>query len=128
MLVEWERQSEWMRDADRVRVESSTRAGVGTLIAVRTRVLNVPLFTERLQVLVWDPPRRLVMAHRSFISGTGTWELRPAGSGSRFGWTEDIALPIPLVGPIALAAYRPIMRTLMSRSAAALRRRIERDR
>lgn len=128
VLVAWEAQAGWMRDADRVRVESATRGGVGTVIAVRTRVLNVPMFTERLEVLAWDPPHRLVMAHRSFIAGVGTWELEPAGSGSRFRWTEDIALPIPLIGALALAAYRPIMRRLMSGSAADLRRTMERDR
>jgi Polyketide cyclase / dehydrase and lipid transport len=128
VLVAWETQAAWMRDADRVTVESDTRAGVGTMIAVRTRVLNVPMFTERLEVVAWEPPHRLVIAHRRFIAGTGTWELEPAGSGSRFRWTEDIALPLPVVGELALTAYRPIMRRLMSRSVAALRRTIERDR
>jgi hypothetical protein len=47
-LLEWERQAEWMRDADRVEVESAHREGVGVVIAVKTRVLNVPAFTERL--------------------------------------------------------------------------------
>lgn len=128
VLVAWETQAAWMRDADRVTVESDTRAGVGTMIGVKTRVLNVPMFTERLEVVTWEPPHRLVMAHRSFIAGTGTWQLEPAGSGSRFRWTEDIALPVPLLGELALAAYRPIMRRLMSRSVAALRRTIERTR
>jgi uncharacterized protein YndB with AHSA1/START domain len=128
VLVAWETQARWMKDADSVRVESATRGGIGTTVAVKTRVLNVPLFTERLEVLAWEPPHRLVMAHRSFIAGNGTWELEPAGSGSRFRWTEDIALPVPLVGELALAAYRPIMRRLMSGSSAALRRMIERDR
>ena len=125
MLVAWETQAAWMQDADRVAVESDARAGVGTMVAVRTRVLNIPLFTERLEVIAWEPPHRLLMAHRSFIAGTGTWELEPAGSGSRFRWTEDIALPVPILGELALAAYRPIMRRLMSRSMAALRRTIE---
>ena len=128
VLVAWETQAAWMQDVDRVTVESDTRAGVGTMIAVRTRVLNIPLFTERLEVIAWEPPHRLLMAHRSFIAGTGTWELEPAGSGSRLRWTEDIALPVPLLGELALAAYRPIMRLLMSRSMAALRRTIERAR
>jgi carbon monoxide dehydrogenase subunit G len=124
-LVAWETQAAWMRDADSVRVESDTRAGVGTTIAVKTRVLNVPMFTERLEVVVWEPPHRLVMAHRSFIAGTGTWDVQPAGSGSRFRWTEEISLPAPLLGELALAAYRPVMRRLMSGSMANLRRRIE---
>jgi uncharacterized protein YndB with AHSA1/START domain len=124
-LVAWETQAAWMRDADSVRVESDTRVGVGTTIAVKTRVLNVPMFTERLEVVAWEPPHRLVMAHRSFIAGTGTWDVQPAGSGSRFRWTEEISLPVPLLGELALAAYRPVMRRLMSGSMANLRRRIE---
>ena len=55
------------------------RPSPGVTIAVRTRVYGVPVFMERLEVLDWDPPSRLVMAHRSFVGGTGTWSLAPAG-------------------------------------------------
>ncbi len=113
MLVAWERQASWMRDADRVVVTSASREGVGTTVAVKTRVLNVPLFTERLEVIAWDAPRELRMAHRSFIRGVGTWGLEPAGSGARFRWTEDLSLPVPVLGELALRCYRPFMRRLM---------------
>jgi len=112
-LTDWERQAEWMRDADRVEVVSSQRAGLGTTVAVRTRVLHVPLFTERLEVVGWDPPRELRIAHRSFIRGTGTWSLEPAGTGTRFRWDEEIRLPFPLLGELALRVYRPFMHHLM---------------
>lgn len=112
-LTDWERQAEWMRDADRVEVISSQRSGVGTTVAVKTRVLGVPLFTERLEVVSWDPPRELRIAHRSFIRGTGTWALEPAGGGTRFRWIEEIALPVPVLGELALRVYRPFMRHLM---------------
>jgi hypothetical protein len=127
-LVDWERQATWMRDADSVAVESDRRSGVGTRMAVRTRVLGIPLFTERLDVVVWQPPRRLVVAHRGFVGGTGEWTLRPAGTGSRFRWTEELSLSPPAVGRLALAAYRPFMLWLMQGSAANLRREIERRR
>jgi len=113
VLLRWEEQSGWMRDADSVRVLGGRREGVGTRIAVRTRVWNVPLFTEELEVVLWDPPRRLAMAHRSFVRGVGTWALEPEGSGTRFSWTEELGLPIPLVGELALLVYRPFMRRLM---------------
>jgi uncharacterized protein YndB with AHSA1/START domain len=112
-LTEWERQAEWMRDADRVEVVSRQRAGLGTTVAVRTRVLHVPLFTERLEVVGWDPPRELRIAHRSFVRGTGTWSLEPAGTGTRFRWVEEISLPVPVLGELALLVYRPFMRHLM---------------
>lgn len=113
ILTDWERQSSWMRDADRIVVTSATREGAGTTVEVRTRVLHVPLFTERLEVVAWDPPHELRMAHRSFIRGVGTWSLRPVGAGTRFHWSEEISLPVPVLGEIALVAYRPFMRHLM---------------
>lgn len=121
LLLRWEEQPRWMRDADSVRVIGSQRGGVGTMIAVRTRVLNVPLFTERLEVTMWEPPRRLVMAHRSFVRGVGTWRLQPVEGGTWFSWVEDLRLPVPILGELALRVYRPFMRRLMREALAALR-------
>jgi uncharacterized protein YndB with AHSA1/START domain len=121
VLLRWEDQARWMKDADSVRVLTARREGVGTRIAVRTRVLNVPLFTEQLEVTAWDPPRRLVMAHRSFVRGVGTWTLEALEGGSLFTWTEDLSLPVPALGELALLAYRPFMRHLMRGALANLR-------
>ena len=121
MLVDWERQADWMRDADRVEVLTSHREGVGVTVDVRTRVFGVPVFTERLEVLDWDPPGRLVIAHRRFIGGTGTWTLEPADGGTRFTWSEDISLPVPVLGELALRVYRPFMRYLMGSAMEGLR-------
>ena len=123
-LTDWERQAEWMRDADRVEVVSLQRAGPGTTVAVRTRVLHVPLFTERLEVVGWDPPRELRIAHRSFVRGTGTWSLEPAGTGTRFRWVEEISLPVPVLGELALRVYRPFMRRLMGGAMRDLQTRL----
>jgi carbon monoxide dehydrogenase subunit G len=121
VLADWERQADWMRDADRVEVLTPHREGPGVTIAVRTRVYGIPVFTERLEVLDWDPPRRLVIAHRSFVGGTGTWSLEPVASGTRFTWTEDLTLPLPVVGELALRVYRPFMRSLMGKAMGDLR-------
>jgi len=120
LLMRWEDQARWMRDADSVRVLTTQREGVGTRIAVKTRVLNVPLFTEQLEVTLWDPPRLLVMAHRSFVHGVGTWAFEPVEGGTRFSWTEDLSLPVPLLGELALLVYRPFMRHLMRGALANL--------
>ncbi len=120
-LLRWEDQARWMRDAVSVRVLSSHREGVGVRIAVRTRVLGMSLFTEQLEVTYWQPPRRLVLAHRSFVRGVGTWSLGPEGSGTRLVWTEELALGVPLLGEAALAAYRPFLRHLMRGALVNLR-------
>ena len=122
LLTDWERQPAWMRDAESVRVLTDRRAGVGVHVAVRTRVLGVPLFTECLEVVAWEPPRRLVIAHRSFIHGVGVWRLDPVPGGSLFRWVEEITLPIPMLGTLALWIYRPVMRRLMRGSMRRLRK------
>jgi hypothetical protein len=124
VLTDWERQADWMRDARRVEVLTSHREGVGVTIAVRTRVFGVPAFTERLEVVAWDPPHRLAVAHRSFIRGTGDWLLDPCVGGTRFTWIEDVGLPGGVLGRVALAAYRPFMRRLMRGTMRDLRDRL----
>jgi uncharacterized protein YndB with AHSA1/START domain len=119
-LTDWERQAEWMRDADSVRVLTTHREGPGVRIAVKTRVLNVPAFTEVLDVTEWHPPERLVVAHRGFVRGDGVWTLEPAPGGTRFRWVEILCLPVPLLGELALLVYRPFMRRLMRRALGDL--------
>lgn len=120
VLLRWEEQARWMKDADSVRVLTPQREGVGTRIAVKTRVLNLPLFTEQLEIVRWEPPHRFAMAHRSFVRGVGTWALEPAEGGTRFTWTEELSLPVPLLGELALRVYRPFMRHLMRGALANL--------
>lgn len=120
-LMDWERQSDWMLDADSVTVVSDHREGLGVRLEVRTRILGVPAFTEPMEVIGWDPPRRLDIRHGSFVSGTGSWVLEPADGGTRFTWREEISLAAPVVGDLAARIYRPVMRTLMARAMQGLR-------
>ena len=55
-----------------------------------------------------EPSRRIVMAHRSFVGGTGIWSLEATDAGTRFTWTEELS-PIPLLGELALLVYRPFL-------------------
>jgi Polyketide cyclase / dehydrase and lipid transport len=119
-IERWQEQSRWIRDAVWVRLLTTERAGVGTRIEVKNRVLHVPLFTEQLEVVGWEPPRRMVMAHRSFVRGTGIWSLEPVDGSTRFTWTEELSLPIPILGELALLVYRPFLRRLMRGSLAKL--------
>ncbi|GBC87588.1 hypothetical protein HRbin12_01601 [bacterium HR12] len=123
-LVRWEEQPRWMRDAASVRVLGARREGVGTILAVRTRLANVPAFTERLEVTVWDPPRHLVVAHRSFVRGVGAWRLQPVERGTWFTWSEDLRLPIPFLGELLLRADRPLLRRRMAASLQWLRAQV----
>jgi len=109
-----------MGDADSVRVLSGERVGVGVRIAVRTRLLGLPLFTDVLEVVAFEPPARLVMAHRRFVRGTGEWRLEPVGGRTSFRWTEELSVPVPVLGELVLLAYRPVLRGLMRSGLARL--------
>jgi hypothetical protein len=122
LLVEWERQADWMRDADRVDVVSPRREGVGVRLAVATRIAGRPAFTEPVEVTAWDPPRRLEIRHGRPVAGSGTWDLAPIAGGTRFVWTEDVRLAVPFVGGVVAWCYRPILRVLMGRAMDDLRR------
>jgi uncharacterized protein YndB with AHSA1/START domain len=124
ILLAWERQADWMLDADRVEVVGERREGVGVRLRVRTRLLGVPAFTDPMEVVAWDPPRRLVLRHGSIVDGEGTWLLEPEAGGSRFVWIEDVRLRVPVLGELAARAYAPILRRLMERAATGLRRRV----
>jgi len=82
VLTDWERQADWMLDADRVTVRSSVREGMGVRLAVHTRIAGVPAFVEPMQVVGWDPPLRLTLQHGGPVSGTGTWRLDAVASGT----------------------------------------------
>jgi hypothetical protein len=124
VLLAWERQADWMLDADRVEVVGERREGVGVRLAVRTRILGVPAFTDRMSVVAWDPPRRLVLRHGAIVVGEGTWALEPEPGGTRFVWIEDVRPSLPIVGELAARAYAPVLRRLMRRSSARLGRRV----
>jgi hypothetical protein len=68
----------------------------------------------------WEPPRRCVV-HRTgrLVRGDGLFEVRPAGAGSRFSWTEQLLLPLAVAGRLAWPVVRPLMQWGMD---ASLRR------
>jgi len=121
VLTRWERQADWMLDADEVVVRSSQREGVGVRLDVHTRLFQVPAFVEPMEVVAWDPPRSLTIAHGGAVRGLGTWRLTPTQAGTRFIWTEDVALAVPVVGTLAAAIYAPMLRVLMGRAQRGLR-------
>ncbi len=117
----------WMRDADTVRVLGDLRGGAGLRLAVKTRVWNVPLFTEVLEVTEWRPPHRLVVRHTRFVAGTGEWTLEATGGGTHMRWVEELSIPIPVLGELALSVYRPFLRRLMRDALVGLRKQVERN-
>ena len=121
VLVDWERQSDWMADADAIVVTSSQRAGAGVTLRVRTRLFGIPAFTERIEVIDWSPPNALAIAHGPPLRGRGTWALERTPAGTRFTWAEAVELETPALGWLVSAAYAPVLGWLLRRSMRGLR-------
>ncbi len=126
VLSDWERQASWMPDVAWVRPIGPGRE-LGARLEVRTKVFGVPAATDLLTVTAWEPPRRLATRHVGVVKGAGEWRLEPTrgGGGTDFRWIEDIRLPPPLVGDLALWIYSPWQRWMLRRSAANLQRLVE---
>lgn len=116
VLADWEHQADWMPDVVWMRVIGPERE-LGARVLARTRVLGVPATTDVLEVLVWDPPAMLRVAHRGFVSGWGEWRLAagPAGT-TRFVWDEHLRLPFGIFGEVGLWVYGPVQRAMARRS------------
>ena len=121
VLTDWERQADWMLDADAVEVTSEHRVGIGVTLAVRTRLFQVPAFTETVAVVAWQAPTELVIAHGPPIRGRGTWAFEEHDGATRFTWTEEVELATSALTGIVSACYAPILGVLMGRSLRGLR-------
>lgn len=123
VLADWERYPEWMPDVAWARRVGDLE-GVGLRLAVRTKVFGVPLVTDELVVTAWDPPRRMGIQHRGLVHGPGDWVLEAVGGGTRFTWIEDLAMPPPVLGWLALFLYSPVLRWNFRRTMQNLARRV----
>lgn len=127
LLTDWERQASWMPDVEWISVLGEERQ-LGARLAVRTKVFGVPLMTDRLEVVGWDPPRSLTVRHLALVKGKGEWRLDRRGERTWFLWTEDVSLNVPLIGDLAIRPYRLVLRWTLRRSVRNLRCALERSR
>jgi carbon monoxide dehydrogenase subunit G len=122
LLVDWERQLSWMPDVAWVR-RIGSEGEMGAHLAVRTKVFGIPLTTDLIRVTGWEPPRRLAVQHEGFVQGAGEWWLEDQGDGrTRFTWIEELRLPPPILGEVALRIYSLWQRRMLRRSILNLRR------
>jgi len=107
-LAQLERHSEWMADAERIDFDGEQRSGVGTRMAVRTRVGPL-VTTDVIEVRSWLEGRSIGVSHRGIVTGLGVFVLIPIDGGTRFVWWEELEFPWYLGGPITAWFARPIL-------------------
>ena len=112
-LVDWPAQGEWMVGTE-VRTVGGDGQGVGGRLVATT---GVPLGGRRrgvvdtMEITRWEPPRLVEVRHTGrVVRGDGVFEVRPAGAGSTFLWTERLDLPLGPLGRWGWPLVRPLMR------------------
>ena len=114
--TDWERQSAWMLGT-RVRGTVHGGRGVGGGIEAWTGVGPIG-FLDTMVITAWEPPHRCLVEHTGrLLKGSGAFEVADAGAGvSRLTWTEDVKLPLGVLGRLGWPLVRPVVRLGISHS------------
>jgi hypothetical protein len=125
---------EWMHDAHSITFRSESESGVGTTFDCETRIGPFRL-TDRMEITSWKPGREMGVRHAGLVTGTGVFTLTPlrekSGRGrkrqrteqTRFEWSERLAFPWWMGGPLGGLAARPVLRWVWKRNLKNLRSR-----
>lgn len=115
----------WMRDARSIRVEPPGDAGVGSVLAIDTRV--GPFRTmDRFKITKVIPMSLVAGRHRGLFTGEGRFELSEAGPGrTRFAWREQIFFPWYFGGGLGAWAAKPTLTRIWRSNLLAFKELVE---
>jgi hypothetical protein len=82
--------------------------GVGGQIEAFTGIWRIG-FLDTMEITSWDPPAKCDVLHTGrVVRGTGTFEvIATSESTSKFIWSEDLDLPLGLLGKIGFTLVKP---------------------
>lgn len=119
-------QKAWMADLHSLRITSPRQSGVGTEMAVTSKLFGLPVVKDRMVITAWEPARRFDVKHVGSFSGSGAFILDAVPGGSVFRWIEDFNPPLGALGEITFAlVVGPHMRRVFKRSMDNVRRLAE---
>lgn len=101
----------WMKDAHSLVFLTEQRTGVGTRMAVETRV--GPLRTrDVMEVVGWEEGRSIDVVHQGNVVGWGRFELTPNDGATTVTWGERLKFPWWLGGAVGAWLARPALTRL----------------
>ncbi len=117
------RNVEWMADADSITFTSEKTEGVGTTFDCVTK-LGPLRTTDQIEVVEWDPPQALSIAHQGAVRGIGRFTLTPSDDGTLFTWSEDLTLPWYFGSRLGQQPASMVLERVWRRNLRTLRARI----
>jgi hypothetical protein len=119
----------WMADAEAIRFTSRRREGRGTTFDCDTRIGPFHL-VDRMEITQWRTARAMGVRHTGLVTGEGRFTLRRVRrrgeTATRVTWTERLAFPWWMGGPVGGLVGGRVLKRVWRRNLARLRRRIER--
>jgi uncharacterized protein YndB with AHSA1/START domain len=120
LLTDWEHQDDWMLEATDFTVLSEQREGVGVEAEATIRLAGITT-RDKVRVAVWEPPQKLVIEHRGWVSGRGEMSLTPlAGDRTHLFWREELYPPAGILGAVGMTALKPVMGRVFGRDLRVL--------
>lgn len=114
-LTDWPRQREWMLGTT-VRPSVGDGHAVGDELHAVTGLGRFGL-PDRMRITRWDPPRACHVLHLGrIVRGPGVFAVEPRGAGSRVVWSEELDLPLGVLGRLGWPLVRPLARWGLQRS------------
>jgi hypothetical protein len=98
--------------------------GVGSRMAALTGIGGIGVL-DTMVVTVFDPPHRWETTHTgNAFKGVGIFSVEPRGDGARITWTEQIELPLGVLGRLGWPAAKPLVRWGVAKSLRSLKKGI----
>ena len=126
-ITDWPAQGKWMLGT-KVWVTHGDGASAGSTLAAFTGIKPVG-FLDTMTITTWEPPYRCDVIHTgTVVRGTGTMAVEDLGNGrSKFLWSEDLDLPLGLVGRVGFVLVKPLFVAGVRASLEKFARLVEAD-
>lgn len=108
LLVDIERQPEWMHEMKAVRIPAGESIGVGLICEADVRILGISV-TDPVRITVFDPPHTYAISHDGTFRGSGTITLEAGADGTTTIVRWDEVLIPPVFAHLGSLAMTPVL-------------------
>tara|TARA_B100000686_G_C16666349_1_gene903797 strand:+ start:148 stop:597 length:450 start_codon:yes stop_codon:yes gene_type:complete len=125
VIADIQSHTNWMADAETIRITSETTEGIGTSFDCNTKIGPLRT-TDRMVITKWEPESTMGVRHEGLVTGEGFFTLISKSTDETiFAWKEHLIFPWWLGGPITGFISKPILQSLWKKNLERLKIQIE---